>query len=120
MSKPIKNSGDEALSHLAAVRRILIAAAVALAATFDGYAAERYWSGDGSDSNWNTAGNWDTLPTSDDKVYFRDGNVVGRTATLNDSYTNTVLHVGKGSSAENPYIFEATDPSYGLTLTDDG
>ena len=120
MSKPIKNSGDEALSHLAAVRRILIAAAVALASTFYGYAAERYWSGDGSDSNWNTAGNWNTLPTSSDKVFFRNGNVVGRTATLNDSYTNTVLHVGKGSSAENPYIFEATDPSYGLTLTDDG
>ena len=103
-----------------ATRRILLAAAVATTATIAAKAAERNWSGAGSDSNWDTAGNWDSLPTSSDKVYFRNDNVVSRTATLNGSYTNTVLHVGKGSSAENPYIFEATDPSYGLTFTDDG
>ena len=84
------------------------------------WAADCNWLGHGVDTFWNTAANWDTVPESSDSLKFRNSSVVGRTATLNGNYTYAgVIHMGAGSSAENPYIFEATDPSYGLTIEND-
>ena len=42
------------------------------------------------------------------------------TATLNGTYTYAGnIHMGTGSSAANPYVFEATDPANTLSITDD-
>lgn len=99
--------------------------ALFVGSTWAGYC---YWTGGGSDTLWSTAGNWkdNALPGSADKIYFRAnkdgvGDIDNMTVSLNGAYTNTVLHVGSGSSAENPFIFTADqDSSHGLTFTDDG
>ena len=83
-------------------------------------AATRNWKGNGANTYWNTSGNWDTQPGSGDNLWFRTSGVKNMTATLNGSYTYTGnIHMGNGSSAANPYIFEATDPANKLTIKDD-
>ena len=83
-------------------------------------AAQRNWKGNGADTLWNTAANWDSMPGSGDSLQFRTSSVGSRTATLNGSYSYTGnIHVGTGSSASAPYVFEATDPANTLTITDD-
>ena len=78
------------------------------------------WTGNGADTLWSTAGNWDAVPGSGNSLSFRNANVGNRTATINNSYSYTGnIHMGAGSSAANPYIWEATDPSYGVSIADD-
>ena len=78
------------------------------------------WTGNGANTLWNTAANWDSMPGSSASLSFRNANVKNRTATLNGSYSYTGnIHMGKGSSADNPYIWEATDPANTLTIKDD-
>lgn len=78
------------------------------------------WKGNGADTLWSTAANWDSVPGSGASLSFREANPPNKTATLDASYSYTGnIHVGKGSSAAAPYIFEALDPSYKLTIDDD-
>ncbi len=92
--------------------------ALSLCAAASAYAAT--WQGNGADTLWNTAGNWDSMPGSADSLAFRKSGIVNKTATLNGSYSYVGnMHVGLGSSAASPYIIEALDPSYTLTVQDD-
>lgn len=80
------------------------------------------WTGNGANTLWNTAANWDSMPANNStaSLAFRQSNVGNRTATLNGSYTYSGnIHMGAGSSAANPYIFESTDPANTLTIKDD-
>ena len=80
------------------------------------------WTGNGANTLWNTAANWDSMPANNStaSLAFRQSNVGNRTATLNGSYTYSGnIHMGNGSSAANPYIWEATDPANTLTIKDD-
>lgn len=80
------------------------------------------WTGNGSDTLWSTAANWENsiLPAGNASLAFRVSNVGSRTATLDGNYTYTGnIHVGAGSSANAPYIIEATDPANVLTIKDD-
>ena len=80
------------------------------------------WTGNGANTLWDTAANWDSMPANNStaSLAFRQSNVGNRTATLNGSYTYSGnIHMGAGSSASNPYIFEATDPANKLTIKDD-
>ena len=90
------------------------------------FAAGRVWAadwyGNGSDTLWSTVENWNgnALPASNANLAFRYNSVQNRTATLDDLYTYSGnLHVGLGSSADAPYIFEADDPEHGLVIQDD-
>ena len=103
-------------------RRVVPMAIVAfcMAAALPLWAAQRNWKGNGANTYWNTSGNWDTQPGGSDSLQFRTSGVKNMTATLNGSYTYTGnIHMGAGSSASNPYIFEATDPANTLTIKDD-
>ena len=83
-------------------------------------AAQRNWNGNGENTLWNTAANWDSVPGGSDSLAFRTADVGNRTATINGTYTYTGnIHMGVGSSAANPYIFESTDPANVLTIKDD-
>ena len=94
--------------------------AFCMAAVVPSMAAQRNWKGNGANTYWNTSGNWDTQPGGSDSLAFRTSGVKNMTATLNGSYTYTGnIHMGAGSSASNPYIFEATDPANKLTIKDD-
>lgn len=94
--------------------------AFCMAAAVPSMAAQRNWKGNGANTYWNTSGNWDTQPGGSDSLAFRTSGVKNMTATLNGSYTYTGnIHMGAGSSASNPYIFEATDPANKLTIKDD-
>ena len=98
----------------------LLAGAIVLAAAQ--FAQAKMWMGNGSDTLWSTPENWEnsTLPTDEDSLAFRQENSPNKIVTIDSAfYTSGTIHVGKGSSAENPYIFEATDPAYGLTIQDD-
>ena len=98
----------------------LLAGAIALAAAQ--FAQAKMWMGKGSDTLWSTPENWEnlTVPTAEDSLAFRQENSPNKIVTIDSAfYTSGTIYVGKGSSAENPYIFEATDPSYGLTIQDD-
>ena len=80
------------------------------------------WTGNGANTLWNTAANWDSMPANNStaSLAFRQSNVGNRTATLNGSYTYSGnIHMGAGSSAANPYTWEATDPANKLTIKDD-
>ena len=99
-------------------KKLMIIAAICMAAALPSMAAN--WTGNGANTLWNTAGNWDTQPGGSDSLAFRTSGVKNMTATLNASYTYTGnIHMGAGSSASNPYIFEATDPANTLTIKDD-
>ena len=98
----------------------LLAGMLALAAAQ--FAQAKMWKGEGSDTLWSTPENWEnsTLPTAEDSLAFRQENSPNKIVTIDSAFsTSGTIHVGKGSSAENPYIFEATDPSCGLTIQDD-
>ncbi len=98
----------------------LLAGVFALAAAQ--FAQAKMWMGKGSDTLWSTPENWEnsTLPTAEDSLAFRQENSPNKIVTIDSAfYTSGTIHVGKGSSAENPYIFEVTDPSCGLTIQDD-
>ena len=98
----------------------LVATAICMAAAVPLMAAQRNWKGNGANTLWNTSGNWDSMPGGSDSLAFRTAGVKNMTATLNGSYTYTGnIHMGAGSSASNPYIFEATDPANKLTIKDD-
>lgn len=93
---------------------VFCGAAVAMCAGLTAHAATCNWTGKGSDTLWSTAGNWNALPTASDNLGFRQANVGSRTATLDGLYTyNGNLHLGLGSSAAAPYVFEATAPGHG-------
>jgi len=80
------------------------------------------WTGNGADSLWSTKENWqnNTLPAANASLAFRVSNVGNKTATLDGNYSYTGnIHVGAGSSASAPYVFEATDPANTLTVQDD-
>ena len=78
------------------------------------------WKGNGVDTLWSTAANWDSVPGSSASLAFREANPPNKTATLDAAYSYTGnIHVGKGSSAAAPYIFEATAAGNGLTIDDD-
>ena len=84
------------------------------------WAAQRNWKGNGANTYWNTSGNWDSMPGGSDSLQFRTSGVKNMTATLNGSYTYSGnIHMGNGSSAANPYTWEATDPANKLTIKDD-
>ena len=84
------------------------------------WAATRNWMGNGSDTLWSTESNWDAVPTSSDGVQFRQSNPPNKTATLDALYSyDGNMHLGKGSSADSPYIFEAYADNCGLTIKDD-
>ena len=95
-----------------------LAVAICMAAAVPSMAAN--WTGNGANTYWNTSGNWDSMPGGSDSLAFRTSGVKNMTATLNGSYTYSGnIHMGAGSSASNPYIFEATDPANKLTIKDD-
>ena len=101
-------------------KKLMIIAAICMAAAMPSMAAN--WTGNGANTLWNTAANWDSMPANNStaSLAFRQSNVGNRTATLNGSYTYSGnIHMGAGSSASNPYIFEATDPANKLTIKDD-
>ena len=99
-------------------KKLMIIAAICMAAALPSMAAN--WTGNGANTLWNTAGNWDSMPGGSDSLAFRTSGVKNMTATLNGSYTYSGnIHMGAGSSASNPYIFEATDPANTLTIKDD-
>jgi len=109
----IAGGGGKTLSYL-------LAAFFAFAAAQSAQA--KMWEGKGSDTLWSTPENWEnsTVPATTDSLAFRRAGAPNKTATLDGLYTYSGnLHVGLGSSASSPYIFEATDPSYGLTIKDD-
>ena len=94
-------------------------AAIALCAAMNAQAAGS-WTGNGANTLWNTTANWDSMPGSSASLSFRNANVKNRTATINGSYSYSGnIHMGAGSSADNPYIWEATDPANKLTVQDD-
>lgn len=99
-------------------KKLMIIAAICMAAALPSMAAN--WTGNGANTLWNTSGNWDSMPGGSDSLAFRTSGVKNMTATLNASYTYTGnIHMGNGSSAANPYIWEATDPANTLTIKDD-
>ena len=103
-----------------AKKLMTLTAAFCVAAALPSMAAN--WTGNGADTLWSTAGNWDSVPAnnSNASLAFRQSNVGNRTATLDGTYTYSGnIHVGAGSSAANPYIFESTDPANVLTIKDD-
>ncbi len=105
-----------------ATRRLAASIVVVLALAAAQSAQAKLWEGKGSDTLWSTPGNWEnsTLPATTDSLAFRRAGAPNKTATLDALYSyNGTIHIGDGSSASSPYIFEATDPSYGLTIKDD-
>ena len=103
-------------------RRVVPMAIVAfcMAAAMPSMAAQRNWKGNGANTYWNTSGNWDSQPGGSDSLAFRTSGVKNMTATLNGSYTYTGnIHMGNGSSAANPYIWEASNSANKLTIKDD-
>ena len=118
--------GARSLNYLATAgltgKAAILAAAVAAGAAlpFSAQAVQCNWKGNGADTLWNTSGNWDTVPGSSDSLSFRTANVGNRTATINGSYSYTGnIHMGLGSSAANPYIWEAAASGNSLTIKDD-
>ena len=102
------------------MQKLMTFAALCVAAALPSWAAQRNWKGNGANTYWNTSGNWDSMPGGSDSLAFRTAGVKNMTATLNGSYTYSGnIHMGNGSSAANPYIFEATDPANKLTIKDD-
>ena len=98
----------------------LAAVAVGAAFTFSAQAAQRNRKGNGANTSWNTSGNWDTQPGSGDALQFRTTGIKNMTATINGTYSyNGNIHMGAGSSADNPYIFEAAASGNSLTVKDD-
>ena len=92
--------------------------ALYFAAASSSYASD--WTGNGANSYWNTAANWNSMPSTSSSLVFRNASPNRTTATLNDLYSYTGnMHMGKGSSAAAPYIFEADAPDHGLTIQDD-
>ncbi|MBR4171412.1 MAG: hypothetical protein IKR48_07155 [Kiritimatiellae bacterium] len=78
------------------------------------------WTGNGANSYWDTAGNWDSMPVASSSLVFRNASPNRMTATLTGLYSYTGnMHMGRGSSAAAPYIFEADAPAHGLTIQDD-
>ena len=104
------------------IRRIAASIAIitALEAAQTTLAAARNWTGNGSDTLWRTESNWDAVPTSSDWVQFRQSNPPNKTATLDALYSyDGNMHLGLGSSAASPYVFEASATGNGLTIKDD-
>ena len=94
--------------------------AFCMAAAVPSMATQRNWKGNGANTYWNTSGNWDTQPGGSDSLAFRTAGVKNMTATLNGSYTYSGnIHMGNGSSAANPYIWEASNSANKLTIKDD-
>ena len=93
----------------------------ALCATVAPMAAQAVnWTGNGANTFWSTAENWDSVPGAGASLTFRAANPGNRTATLDGLYSYTGnMHLGQGSSASAPYIFEADAPAHGLTIQDD-
>jgi hypothetical protein len=54
-------------------RKVIAAAFVLTLSAIHLAAATRTWSGLGADTNWTTAGNWDTLPVAGDDLVFPGG-----------------------------------------------
>ena len=103
-----------------AKKLMTLTAAFCVAAALPSMAAQRNWKGNGANTYWNTSGNWDTQPGGSDSLAFRTAGVKNMTATLNGSYTYTGnIHMGNGSSAANPYIWEASNSANKLTIKDD-
>ena len=104
-------------------KHILVAlfAVKVILVTGGAYAATCVWTGNGSDTLWSTPENWDlVVPDSTSSLNFRQENPPNKTATINSAISiSGNIHMGKGSSATNPYVFESTDPAYGLTIQDD-
>ena len=94
--------------------------AFCMAAAMPSMAAQRNWKGNGANTYWNTSGNWDSMPGGSDSLAFRTSGVKNMTATLNGSYTYSGnIHMGNGSSAANPYVWEASNSANKLTIKDD-
>lgn len=103
-------------------KHILVAlfAVKVILVTGGAYAATCVWTGNGNDTLWSTPENWDLVPDSTSSLNFRQENPPNKTATINSAISiSGNIHMGKGSSATNPYVFESTDPAYGLTIQDD-
>ena len=97
-----------------------LAVTLCVAAAVPSMAAQRNWKGNGANTLWDTSGNWDTQPGGSDSLAFRTAGVKNMTATLNGSYTYSGnIHMGNGSSAANPYIWEASNSANKLTIKDD-
>jgi len=94
--------------------------AFCMAAAMPSIAAQRNWKGNGANTLWDTSGNWDSMPGGSDSLAFRTSGVKNMTATLNGSYTYSGnIHMGNGSSAANPYVWEASNSANKLTIKDD-
>jgi fibronectin-binding autotransporter adhesin len=65
-------------------RQILSAAFVLTLSAVHLRAATRTWSGLGADTNWTTAGNWDTLPVAGDALVFPGGVPAGSLTNNNN------------------------------------
>ena len=99
--------------------RIALVAAVLSMAMVPSPSWAASWKGNGADTLWSTAANWDSMPANNSSasLSFRESNPPNKTATLDAAYSYTGnIHVGKGSSAAAPYIFEATAAGNGLTI----
>ncbi len=101
---------------------VFAAVAALCVATAPSAAWAATWTGKGTDTFWSTAANWDSYPANNSSasLVFREANPPNKTATLDAAYSYTGnIHLGKGSSAAAPYIFEATAAGNGLTIADD-
>ncbi len=102
----------------------VLAIATVFATTGAWAATDCKWTGGGTDTKWSTPANWNnsTVPTSSEhnaRFVSSDVTVNNFVALLDGACTCNVLHVS-GSSAANPWTFEAADSSSGLTIVDDG
>jgi autotransporter-associated beta strand protein len=112
MKTPTKRTAHRLAASIAIVLE-LVAAQTAQA---------KLWKGNGSNTLWSTPENWEssTVPAATESLAFRQSGAPNKTVTIDSAFsTSGNVHVGNGSSAEEPYIFEATDPTYGLTIQDD-
>ena len=99
---------------------LMVLGAIVSTANLSARAAD--WTGNGLNTLWSTPANWaeNAVPDPATSLVFRRSDVANRTATLDGMYSyEGNIHMGAGSSADNPYIFEATDPANGLTIKDD-
>ena len=100
----------------------LLAGVIAFAASQTMLAEKAYWKGD-VDSNWGEPKNWywektpsnRDLPTNDEMFFDNTGNYPNNEVVFDAAYGNNYRTFVNGvGTAENPLVFRATGPDYGL------
>ena len=115
MKTPTKRTAHRLAAALAIITAL---------ATGSVWAADNFWTGESeTDNEWATSGNWNMTGTGNDNRKFLAGKLSEKFKT---DYGYTVLfsaerttpwkiHIWTGTQ-ENPIVFQATDPSYGIKV----